>query len=112
MAAGAPVGDVFVKRTGSGPWIRLEHMLAMKEGAIIANSGHFNVEIDLEGLQRAGRGPVPARDFVDEWRLDGKALYVLAHGRLVNPAAAEGHPAGAMDQSFANQALAAGHAGH
>ena len=107
MAAAAPLGDVFVTLTGNVHVIRLEHMRAMKEGVIIANSGHFNVEIDLEGLQRAGQGPVPARDFVDEWRLDGKSLFVLADGRLVNLAAAEGHPASVMDMSFANQALAA-----
>ncbi len=112
MADAAPLGDVFVTLTGNVHVIRLEHMRAMKEGAIIANSGHFNVEIDLEGLQRAGRGPVPARDFVDEWRLDGKALYVLADGRLVNLAAAEGHPASVMDMSFANQALAAEYVVH
>src|SRR6266511_682749 len=107
MADAAPLGDVFVTLTGNVHVIRLEHMRAMKEGAIIANSGHFNVEIDLEGLQRAGQCPVPARDFVDEWRLEGKSLFVLADGRLVNLAAAEGHPASVMDMSFANQALAA-----
>ena len=107
MAEAAKVGDVFVTLTGNVHVIRLEHMRAMKEGAIIANSGHFNVEIDLDGLQRAGEGPVPVRDFVDGWRLDGKQLYVLADGRLVNLAAAEGHPASVMDMSFANQALAA-----
>ena len=109
MAEAAKVGDVFVTLTGNVHVIRVEHMRAMKEGAIIANSGHFNVEIDLEGLKRAGKGPVPVRDFVEEWRLDGKQLYVLADGRLVNLAAAEGHPASVMDMSFANQALAAEH---
>jgi len=107
MAEAAKVGDVFVTLTGNVHVIRLEHMRVMKEGAIIANAGHFNVEIDLDGLQRAGEGPVPVRDFVDGWRLDGKQLYVLADGRLVNLAAAEGHPASVMDMSFANQALAA-----
>jgi len=79
----------------------------MKDGAVLANSGHFNVEIDLEGLKQAAQGPTPAREFVDEWRLDGKRLFVLADGRLINLAAAEGHPASVMDMSFANQALAA-----
>jgi len=109
MAAAAPVGDVFVTLTGNVHVIRLEHMRAMKDGAIIANSGHFNVEIDLEALKRAAQGPVRVREFVDEWRLGGKRLYVLADGRLVNLAAAEGHPASVMDMSFANQALAAEH---
>ena len=87
--------------------VRLEHMRAMKDGAVIANSGHFNVEIDLDGLKAAARGPQAVRELVDEWILDGKRLYVLADGRLVNLAAAEGHPASVMDMSFANQALAA-----
>jgi adenosylhomocysteinase len=87
--------------------IRLEHMRAMKDGAVLANSGHFNVEIDLEGLRRAAAGPTRVREFVDEWRLDGKRIFVLADGRLINLAAAEGHPASVMDMSFANQALAA-----
>ena len=87
--------------------IRLEHMRAMKEGAVLANSGHFNVEIDLAGLKGAATGPTAVREFVDEWRLDGKRLFVLADGRLINLAAAEGHPASVMDMSFANQALAA-----
>jgi adenosylhomocysteinase len=107
MADIAPSADVFVTLTGNVRVIRLEHMRAMKEGAIIANSGHFNVEIDLEALKQAAQGPVRVREFVDEWRLDGKRLYVLADGRLVNLAAAEGHPASVMDMSFANQALAA-----
>jgi len=84
-------------------------MRAMKDGAILANSGHFNVEIDLEGLKKAADagGPKPVREFVEEWRLGGKRLFVLADGRLINLAAAEGHPASVMDMSFANQALAA-----
>jgi adenosylhomocysteinase len=79
----------------------------MKDGAVVANSGHFNVEIDLDSLAKEGQGPTPVRDFVDEWRLGGKRIFVLAQGRLVNLAAAEGHPASVMDMSFANQALAA-----
>ncbi|MGH7531066.1 MAG: adenosylhomocysteinase [Gemmatimonadales bacterium] len=107
MAAAAPLGDVFVTLTGNVEVIRVEHMRAMKDGAILANSGHFNVEIDLAGLKAAARGPVAAREFVEEWQLDGKKLFVLADGRLINLAAAEGHPASVMDMSFANQALAA-----
>jgi adenosylhomocysteinase len=107
MADAARVGDVFVTLTGNVHVIRLEHMRLMKDGAILANSGHFNVELDLGALQQAAQGPTPAREFVDEWRLDGKRLFVLADGRLINLAAAEGHPASVMDMSFANQALAA-----
>ncbi len=107
MAEAAPLGDVFVTLTGNVHVVRLEHMRLMKDGAVIANSGHFNVEIDLEGLGRAAQGPTRVRDSVEEWRLDGKRLFVLAEGRLVNLAAAEGHPASVMDMSFANQALAA-----
>ena len=107
MAEAARVGDVFVTLTGNIHVIRLEHMRLMKDGVIIANSGHFNVEIDLDALRGAAQGPARLRELVEEWRLDGKRLYVLADGRLVNLAAAEGHPASVMDMSFANQALAA-----
>jgi len=109
MADAAPLGDLFVTLTGNVEVIRVEHMRAMKDGAILANSGHFNVEIDLEGLKKAaaGEAPKPVREFVEEWRLGGKRLFVLADGRLINLAAAEGHPASVMDMSFANQALAA-----
>ncbi len=107
MAEAAPQGDVFVTLTGNVHVVRLEHMRLMKDGAVIANSGHFNVEIDLEELGRAAQGPTRVRESVEEWQLDGKRLFVLAEGRLVNLAAAEGHPASVMDMSFANQALAA-----
>src|SRR2546428_301703 len=107
MAEAARAGDLFVTLTGNIHVIRLEHMRARKDGAVIANSGHFNVEIDLDALKQAAQGPTPVRDFVEEWRLEGKPLFVLADGRLVNLAAAEGHPAIVMDMSFANQALAA-----
>jgi adenosylhomocysteinase len=109
LGQAAPLGDLFVTLTGDMHVIRLEHMRAMKDGAIIANSGHFNVEIDLDALAKAATGPRPARPFVDEWVLDGKRLFVLGEGRLINLAAAEGHPASVMDLSFANQALAAEH---
>ena len=107
MEEGARVGDLFVTLTGNVEVIRVEHIRAMKDGAILANSGHFNVEIDLEGLKKTAEGPRLVREFVEEWRLGGKRLFVLADGRLINLAAAEGHPASVMDMSFANQALAA-----
>src|SRR5207244_13147257 len=103
----ARIGDLFVTLTGNVNVIRLEHMRVMKDGAVVANSGHFNVEIDLEGLKQAGQGPTRVREFVEEWRLAGKRILVLARGRRLNLAAAEGHPARVMDMSFANQALAA-----
>ena len=109
LAQAAPLGDVFVTVTGNTHVIRLEHMKVMKNGAIIANSGHFNVEIDLQNLAKAAKGPRSVRQFVDEWALGGKRLYVLGEGRLINLAAAEGHPASVMDMSFANQSLAAEH---
>jgi len=109
MEEAARVGDLFVTLTGNVEVIRVEHMRAMKDGAILANSGHFNVEIDLEALKKAAEGPKHVREFVEEWQLDGKRLFVLADGRLINLAAAEGHPASVMDMSFANQALAAEH---
>jgi adenosylhomocysteinase len=107
MAEAAPLGDIFVTLTGNVDVIRLEHMRVMKDGAVVANSGHFNVEIDLESLKRSAQGPVAVREFVDEWRLGDKRVFVLGDGRLINLAAAEGHPASVMDMSFANQALAA-----
>src|SRR5712664_1953519 len=107
MEEAAPLGDLFVTLTGNVEVIRVEHMRAMKDGAVIANSGHFNVEIDLDGLKKVAKGPVRVREFVEEFQLGGKKLFVLGEGRLINLAAAEGHPASVMDMSFANQALAA-----
>src|SRR6266550_2439722 len=107
MEEAAPVGDLFVTLTGNVEVIRVEHMRAMKDGAVIANSGHFNVEIDLDGLKKVAKGPVRVREFVEEFQLGGKKLFVLGEGRLINLAAAEGHPASVMDMSFANQALSA-----
>jgi adenosylhomocysteinase len=109
MAEAAKVGDVFVTLTGNTEVVRVEHMRLMKDGAIIANSGHFNVELELAALAKVAKGPQRVREFVDEWQLDGKRLFVLGDGRLINLAAAEGHPASVMDMSFANQALAAEH---
>jgi len=99
---------VFVTVTGNTSVIRSEHFVKMKDGAILANSGHFNVEIDLEGLARLAQTRRAVRPFVEEFALrGGKRLYVLGEGRLINLAAAEGHPAIVMDMSFANQALSA-----
>ncbi len=110
MAEAAPLGDVFVTVTGNLHVLRDEHFGAMKDGAIICNSGHFNVEIDLPALGRMAEARREVRDFVEEFRLgDGRRLYVLGEGRLINLAAAEGHPASVMDMSFANQALALEH---
>jgi len=108
MSQAAEVGDVFCTLTGDINVIREEHFLVMKDGAILSNSGHFNVEIDLEALARISTGHRPIREFVEEYALkNAKRLYLLAEGRLVNLAAAEGHPSAVMDMSFANQALAA-----
>ncbi len=109
MIEAAREGDLFVSLTGNRDVVRVEHMRAMKDGAMIANSGHFNVELDLDGLAKVAQGPRRVREFVDEWLLDGKRVYVLGEGRLINLAAAEGHPASVMDMSFANQALGAEH---
>jgi adenosylhomocysteinase len=108
MAEAAKIGDVFVTVTGDTSVIREEHFRDMKDGAIVANSGHFNVEIDLERLASIADGPPrTVREFVEEYRVDGSRVFVLGEGRLINLAAAEGHPAAVMDMSFANQALAA-----
>jgi adenosylhomocysteinase len=102
----ARIGDVFVALTGNTSVIRKEHFETMKDGAIIANSGHFNVELDIEGLEKIARSKRKVREFVDEYTLkDGRRINLLGEGRLVNLAAAEGHPASVMDMSFANQAL-------
>jgi adenosylhomocysteinase len=110
MADAAPLGDVFVTVTGNTSVVRAEHVARMKDGAILANSGHFNVEIDLEALAARSRSRRTVRPFVEEFtQEDGRRLYVLGEGRLVNLAAAEGHPAAVMDMSFANQALSVEH---
>src|SRR5437762_14258180 len=90
MSEAAPVGDLFVTLTGNVEVIRVEHMRAMKDGAVLANSGHFNVEIDLEGLKKAGEGPKAVREFVEEWRLGGKRLVGLGDGRVIHLGAARG----------------------
>jgi len=106
IARAAPVGDIFITVTGNRAVLRAEHFAAMKDGAILANSGHFNVEIDIPALADISAETRQVREFVQEYRLrDGRRLYLLAEGRLLNLAAAEGHPAAVMDMSFANQAL-------
>jgi adenosylhomocysteinase len=108
MARAAEAGDVFVTVTGNKAVIRREHFGAMKDGAILANAGHFNVEIELEELAKLAKTQRSVRPFVEEFVLPtGRRLYVLGEGRLINLASAEGHPAAVMDMSFANQALAA-----
>src|SRR3990172_1921886 len=110
MAEAAAQADVFVTVTGNTSVIRAEHFARMKDGAILANSGHFNVEIDLETLERESQSRRTLRPFVEEFtQKDGRRLYVLGEGRLIHLAAAEGHPAAVMDMSFANQALSVEH---
>jgi adenosylhomocysteinase len=110
IAEAAAVGDIFVTATGDINVIRKEHMQKMKDGAIIANSGHFNVEISLKDLEALSTAKRTLRPNLEEFTMkDGRRLYLLAEGRLVNLAAAEGHPSEVMDMSFANQALCAEH---
>ncbi|MCX5706683.1 MAG: adenosylhomocysteinase, partial [Candidatus Omnitrophica bacterium] len=104
----ARIGDVFVTVTGDINVIRREHFKTMKDGAIVCNPGHFNVELDIAGLKKLSIRKRVIRDFVDEYTLkDGRKIYLLGEGRLINLTAAEGHPASVMDMSFANQALSA-----
>jgi adenosylhomocysteinase len=106
MPEAAKIGDVFVTVTGNKNVLAKEHFEAMKDGAIIANSGHFNVEIDIPTLEKMSSSKRLTRDFVEEFVMkDGRKIYLLGEGRLINLAAAEGHPASVMDMSFANQAL-------
>ncbi len=107
MADAAPLGDLFITLTGNLHVIRPEHFSTMKDGAIVCNSGHFNVELDLEGLAKISSGRRQVREMVEEFVVKGRRVMVLGEGRLINLAAAEGHPASVMDMSFANQALAA-----
>jgi len=111
MAAAAEVGDIFCTATGDKSVITREHITRMKDGAILANTGHFNVEIEIPALRQLASEVREAREFVEEFVLDdGRRVYLLGDGRLINLAAAEGHPALVMDMSFANQALAAEYA--
>lgn len=106
MAEVAAVGDIFCTVTGNKHVIRAEHFKKMKNGALMANSGHFDIEIDLKALTKASSSVRKVRPFMDEYTLKGKKLFVLGEGRLVNLAAAEGHPSEVMSTSFCGQALA------
>ncbi|WP_373468897.1 adenosylhomocysteinase [Acidianus infernus] len=106
MSKAAEVGEIFVTATGNINVIRKEHILKMKNGAVLANAGHFNVEIDVKGLKEIAKSVRNIRPYLDEYELpNGNKVYLLADGRLVNLAAAEGHPSEVMDLSFSNQAL-------
>lgn len=106
MSKAAEIGEIFVTATGNINVINKEHFLKMKDGAILANSGHFNVEINVKGLREIAKQVRTIRPYLEEYTLDnGKRIYLLADGRLVNLAAAEGHPSEVMDLSFSNQAL-------
>ena len=108
MAEAAKQGDIFITVTGNKNVIRREHFEVMKSGAIVCNSGHFNVEIEIPALEALSTGKREVRPLVDEFLMkDGRKIYLIAEGRLVNLSAAEGHPASVMDMSFANQALSA-----
>ena len=108
IAGKTVVGDLFITVTGNRSVVNRDHLAAMKDGAVLANAGHFDVEIDLEALDELAVARRPARPFVEEYTLENnRRLHVLGEGRLVNLVAGEGHPAAVMDLSFANQALAA-----
>ena len=110
MDEAAKIGDIFITLTGNMHAIGKSHLEVIKNGAIVANSGHFDVEIDIESLEEMADGKQSVRDFVDEYLLDdGRKVYVLGQGRLINLVAAEGHPSAVMDMSFANQALCVEH---
>lgn len=107
MSRAAKVGDIFVTTTGDIDVITAEHFKVMQDGAIVANSGHFDVEINVPQLRKLAKSVTEVRSNMQEFVMkDGRRIYLLAEGRLVNLAAAEGHPAAVMDMSFANQALA------
>jgi adenosylhomocysteinase len=107
ISKAAPLGDIFVTVTGNRHVIDGEHFASMKDGAIVCNSGHFDLELNLVALAEMSDAPVNMRPFVEEYRVkaSGSRVIVLGEGRLINLAAAEGHPASVMDMSFANQAL-------
>ena len=106
IASAAAVGDIFVTVTGNRHVIDRDHFATMKDGALVCNSGHFDLELNLVALRELSGEPTQVRPFVEEYRLkDGRRIMVLGEGRLINLAAAEGHPASVMDMSFANQAL-------
>ncbi len=102
----AKIGDIFVTVTGNKNVIDVEHMNAMKDGAILANSGHFDAEININGLKKVAKSVRKVRQFMDEFNLEGKKIFILGEGRLINLSAAEGHPSAIMSMSFCNQAFA------
>ena len=104
MEKASEVGDIFITTTGNKDVIRLEHIMKMKDGVLLANAGHFNVEIDVESLRNTAQSRI-VRNNVEEFVLNGKRIYLIAEGRLVNLAAGDGHPVEVMDMSFSNQAL-------
>jgi len=108
MSDAAKLGDIFVTVTGNLHVINESHFRVMKDGAIVCNSGHFNDELDIDGIKKLSKGVMQPRAFVDQYEMhDGRKVCILADGRLVNLAAGEGHPASVMDMSFANQGMAA-----
>ena len=106
MEDACKIGDIFCTLTGNKHVIRTEHMKEMKDGAILANSGHFDIEIDIKGLKEIASGERRVRPFLDEYIVDGKKIFICGEGRLVNLAAAEGHPSEVMSTSFCGQSLA------
>ena len=113
MERASEIGDIFITLTGGMKTIGRGHMETMKDGTIIANSGHFNVEIELDALEEMAQNKQRVRPYVDEYQMeDGRRLYLLGEGRLINLAAAEGHPSAVMDMSFANQALTVEYLAH
>ncbi|MFZ0964780.1 MAG: adenosylhomocysteinase [Terriglobia bacterium] len=110
LSEAAKIGDVFITVTGNKSVVAAQHFRVMKDGAVVANSGHFNVEVDIPALEKLSKSKRQTRDFVDEYTLrSGRKIYLLGEGRLINLAAAEGHPAVVMDMSFADQALSVEH---
>ncbi|MFL2803289.1 MAG: adenosylhomocysteinase [Dehalococcoidia bacterium] len=108
MEQASEIGDIFITLTGGMKAIDSKHAQLMKDGAILANSGHFNVEIDIEGIEELADSKTEVREYVDQYTLpEGKKIYLLGEGRLINLAAAEGHPSAVMDMSFADQSLSA-----
>ena len=108
MEQASEIGDIFITLTGGMKAIDSKHTKLMKDGAILANSGHFNVEIDIEGIEEIADSKTEVREYVDQYTLpQGKKIYLLGEGRLINLAAAEGHPSAVMDMSFADQSLSA-----
>ena len=106
MSEAARIGNIFITVTGNKRVIRKEHFEVMRDGAVVCNSGHFNVELDIPALASLSKSHREAREFVEEYQLvDGRKIFLLGEGRLINLSSAEGHPASVMDMSFANQAL-------